>query len=82
VTERARTENRDLRGEDLSKGPTPQTRHPEGGGDDVTDTTEGPTPEIRAADRAAEIDKEGEAHASGQPDADPGTRAQHKGDQV
>jgi hypothetical protein len=76
------TKNRDLRGEDLSKGPTPQTRHPEGGGDDVTDTTEGPTPETRKADRAAEVDKEGEATASGQPKADAGTRAQHKTEQI
>jgi hypothetical protein len=82
MDERTTTENRDVAGEDLSKGPTPETRHPHGGGDDVTDTTEGPTPETRAADRRAEIDEEGEAHASGQPDADRDTRAQHKGDQV
>ena len=82
IEDRDRAENRDLAGEDLSKGPTPETRHPHGGGDDVTDTTEGPTPEIRAADRADEIDEEGAAHAAGQPDKDRGTRDQHKGDQV
>ncbi len=82
MTERTTRENRDLAGEDLTKGPTPETRHPEGGGDDLTDTTEGPTPEIRAADRAEEIDEEGRAHASGQPDADSETRSEHTGDQV
>ena len=69
----------ELRGEDLSKGPTPETRHPGGGVDDVRDTTEGPTPETRAADRSTEGP---DAHAAGQPDADRATRGKVGGDQV
>jgi uncharacterized protein (TIGR02271 family) len=60
-----------LTGEDLSRGPTPQTRYPEGGLDDVRDTTEGPTPETRIANRAA---KGTDAEAAGQPEADRATR--------
>jgi hypothetical protein len=48
-------ERRDrLAGEDLSRGPTPETRHPDGRRDDVRDTTEGPTPETRIANRVAD----------------------------
>lgn len=68
----------ELRGEDLSKGPTPETRHPEGGVDDVRDTTEGPTPETRLADRQAEA----APHASGEPKADETTRGKVGGEQV
>jgi sporulation protein YlmC with PRC-barrel domain len=65
-------ERRDrLTGEDLSRGPTPETRHPHGGRDDVRDTTEGPTPETRIANRAADGTDD---TAAGQPAADPRTR--------
>jgi hypothetical protein len=64
-------------GEDLSRGPTPQTRHIEGGVDDVRDTTQGPTPEIR---RAFRLEEESE-HAAGQPRLDPATRADVGGSQ-
>ena len=68
-------ESRDaLAGEDLSRGPTPRTRHPEGGLDDVRDTTQGPTPEIRRAERAAE---DTDLEAAGQPEADRATRGGH-----
>lgn len=40
--------------EDLTRGPTPETRHPHGGRDLPRDITEGPTPETRRADRMAE----------------------------
>ena len=61
-------ERRDpLAGEDLSRGPTPETRHPEGGRDDVRDTTEGPTPETRIANRVADGTDDS---AAGQPGAD------------
>jgi hypothetical protein len=59
-----------LAGEDLSRGPTPETRHPDGGLDDVRDTTQGPTPETRQAMRVSDDD----AAASGQPEADARTR--------
>lgn len=65
-----------LAGEDLSKGPTPETRHPDGGLDDVEDTTQGPTPETRRADRSV-----GDPSASGQPTSDPKTRGERGGDQ-
>lgn len=69
-------ESRDsLAGEDLSRGPTPQTRHPDGGPDDVRDTTQGPTPEIRRAERAAE---DTDVEAAGQPDADRATRGGYR----
>ena len=65
-------ERRDrLTGEDLSRGPTPETRHPRGGRDDVRDTTEGPTPETRVANRAADGTDD---TAAGQPGADRRTR--------
>ncbi len=65
-------ERRDrLTGEDLSRGPTPETRHPRGGRDDVRDTTEGPTPETRVANRAADGTDD---TAAGQPAADARTR--------
>jgi hypothetical protein len=57
-------------GEDLSRGPTPETRHPDGVPDHVRDTTQGPTPEIRRAFRA-----EGATAAAGEPGLDPATRA-------
>lgn len=57
--------------EDLTRGPTPETRHPHGGADLPRDITEGPTPETRRADRMAE---EGRGAAAGQPDIDRGTR--------
>jgi hypothetical protein len=60
-----------LAGEDLSRGPTPETRHPEGGLDDVRDTTQGPTPETRQAMRLSEDD----TAAAGQPLSDERTRA-------
>lgn len=56
--------------EDLSRGPTPETRHPDGGLDDARDTTQGPTPETRRAMRMTEDDPA----AAGQPMADPMTR--------
>lgn len=65
-------ERRDrLAGEDLSRGPTPETRHPEGGRDEPRDTTEGPTPETRTANRAAD---DTDDTAAGQPGADARTR--------
>jgi len=65
-------ERRDrLTGEDLSRGPTPETRHPRGGRDDVRDTTEGPTPETRVANRLAD---DTDDTAAGQPGADRRTR--------
>jgi uncharacterized protein (TIGR02271 family) len=67
-----------LAGEDLSRGPTPRTRHPEGGVDDVADTTEGPTPEIRRVMRATEP---GLPHAAGEPAADRSTRGDVAGGQ-
>jgi uncharacterized protein (TIGR02271 family) len=67
-----------LAGEDLSEGPTPETRHPTSGRyDDVEDTTQGPTPETRVAMRA---DKDDPA-AAGQPATDARTRAEVGGDQ-
>lgn len=66
-----------LAGEDLSRGPTPETRHPRGGLDDVRDTTQGPTPETRQAMRLTEAD----THASGQPEADRRTRGDVGGNQ-
>jgi sporulation protein YlmC with PRC-barrel domain len=66
-----------LRGEDLSRGPTPETRHPEGGLDDVRDTTQGPTPETRRTMRATEED----SRAAGQPGSDPRTRGDVVGTQ-
>jgi hypothetical protein len=71
----------DLKGEDLTKGPTPQTRHPEGKPDDITDTTEGPTPETREADRRAEAEAGQRPHAAGQPESDEATRADSHSDQ-
>ncbi len=86
----------DLSGEDLSRGPTPETRHPAGhvegrdfaeddsvvgetgGVDDVSDTTQGPTPEIRQTMRATDDDDEA---AAGQPSADRRTRADVGGNQ-
>jgi len=65
------TRDRWLDGEDLSRGPTPETRHPEGGRDALPDTTQGPTPETRHAVRES---KDGPA-AAWEPDADPATRA-------
>jgi hypothetical protein len=59
-----------LAGEDLSRGPTPETRHPEGGLDDARDTTQGPTPEARQTMRATDDD----SAAFGQPDMDSRTR--------
>lgn len=85
----------DLSGEDLSRGPTPETRHPAGhvagrdkdeggsgigetgGYDDLNDTTQGPTPETRRVMRATDDD----GAASGQPESDPGTRADVGGNQ-
>ena len=86
----------DLSGEDLSRGPTPETRHPAGhvegrdfaeddsvvgetgGVNDVSDTTQGPTPEIRQTMRATDDDDEA---AAGQPSADRRTRADVGGNQ-
>ena len=58
-------------GEDLSRGPTPETRHPDGALDRPADTTQGPTPETRMNMRAGEDDPA----ASRQPKADERTRA-------
>jgi hypothetical protein len=72
-----------LIGEDLSRGPTPETRHPigweTGGLDDIRDTTQGPTPETRRTVRAASADPD--AAAAGQPDADRRTRGDVGGNQ-
>jgi hypothetical protein len=62
-------------GEDLSRGPTPLTRHPEGGRDDTQDTTQGPTPVIRKVMRTTGED------AAGEPGADPATRGDRTGTQ-
>lgn len=64
-------------GEDLSRGPTPLTRHPEGGRDDVRDTTQGPTPEIR---RLMRLEDESDTAAS-QPALDRRTREDRGGPQ-
>lgn len=61
-----------LAGEDLSLGPTAQTRHPHGGHDDVRDTTQGPTPEIRRTMRMDHAPAEGAA--AGEPASDSATR--------
>jgi sporulation protein YlmC with PRC-barrel domain len=80
-----------LAGEDLSRGPTPETRHPEGyvegrdfaeagetgGLDDVRDTTQGPTPETRRVMRATDDDPA----AAMQPEADARTRGDVGGNQ-
>ncbi len=60
-----------LAGEDLSKGPTPQTRHPQGDLDDVEDTTQGPTPETR---RATRLSKVAGGEAAGEPASDRAAR--------
>lgn len=60
-----------LDGEDLSRGPTPETRHPDGGRDALPDTTQGPTPETRRVVRESKED----AAAAWEPEADPATRA-------
>ena len=57
--------------EDLTRGPTPQTRHPDGALDEVKDTTQGPTPETRGTLR----DTDAVPGAAGQPMTDPTTRA-------
>jgi hypothetical protein len=85
----------DLSGEDLSRVPTPETRHPAGhvtgrdfaeddsvagetgGFDDVSDTTQGPTPETRQVMRATDDDDA----AAGEPGADRRTRADVGGNQ-
>jgi uncharacterized protein (TIGR02271 family) len=67
-----------LAGEDLSRGPTPLTRHPEGGVDDVRDTTQGPTPEIRRTIRA---ESPAAGAAAGEPGADSATRGDVGGTQ-
>lgn len=71
------TRDRWLAGEDLSRGPTPETRHTQGGVDDVRDTTQGPTPESRETMRATEKDPA----AFGEPGMDPDTRADVGGNQ-
>lgn len=37
--------------EDLTTGPTPETRRADGESEDTHDTSDGPTPETREADR-------------------------------
>jgi len=64
------TRDRWLAEEDLSRGPTPPIRHPAGGLDSPADTTQGPTPETRGANRVADRDDA----AAGQPEADRETR--------
>jgi hypothetical protein len=73
-----------LTGEDLSRGPTPQTRHTDDdiakgdpGVDDLRDTTQGPTPETRRTMRATED----APAAAGQPGSDPNTRGDVGGNQ-
>ena len=72
-----------LAGEDLSRGPTPETRHPggigddTGGLDDVRDTTQGPTPETRQTMRATKADPS----AAMEPGADRRTRGDVGGNQ-
>ena len=63
-------------GEDLSRGPTPRTRHPDGDADDVRDTTQGPTPQIRRAFRLEDADE-----AAGEPALDRPTREDRGGSQ-
>jgi len=72
-----RSDARRLAGEDLSKGPTPETRHPEGARDDVRDTTQGPTPAIRQVMRMTDDDP----GAALEPGADRSTRGDIGGDQ-
>ena len=67
-----------LAGEDLSLGPTPQTRHPTGGRDDVRDTTQGPTPETR---RAVRLSKAAGGQAAGEPASDRASRSPGGGTQ-
>jgi hypothetical protein len=43
--------------EDLTKGPTPETRRADGEPPREHDTSEGPTPETREAERVAEGDR-------------------------
>ena len=40
------------REEDLTKGPTPESRRADGEAEGDRDTTDGPTPETREADRS------------------------------
>ena len=61
-----------------SRGPTPQTRHPDGALADVRDTTQGPTPEIRRAMRA---DSDEDLAAAAEPGLDRRTRADLWGEQ-
>lgn len=65
-------------GEDLSRGPTPETRHPDGAPDDVRDTTQGPTPEIR---RAMRTEGAARPEAAGQPGLDTRTRSDRAAEQ-
>jgi len=50
----------DLAGEDLSRGPTPQREHSEGGIDNQRDTAQGPTPQTRQVMRATEGEAAGD----------------------
>ena len=77
MSERDRRDPSRLAGEDLSEGPTPETRHPHGDLDDVEDTTQGPTPETRRAVRKSKDDPA----ASGEPGSDPRTRRERAGNQ-
>lgn len=46
-------EKKNLEEEDLTKGPTPESRRADGEPERDADTSDGPTPETRAADRRA-----------------------------
>ncbi len=59
------TRDRWLPEEDLSRGPTPQTRHPYGGRDLEADTSQGPTPEVRGALRAGDADHPDDLRTTG-----------------
>ena len=48
------TDKRRTPEEDLSKGPTPDSRRADGEPDREHDTSDGPTPETREADKAAD----------------------------
>jgi hypothetical protein len=48
------TEKRDLPEEDLTTGPTPDSRRADGEPEREQDTSDGPTPETREADEVAD----------------------------
>lgn len=72
------TRDRWLPEEDLTRGPTPETRHPDGALDREADLTQGPTPVIRETMRATSDDP----GAAGQPEMDQRTRADDGRDEL